>query len=233
MNMKCETMESINENAVSELNDNHWCVRRVVGAAMALWLGLVLFLGAEGAFTGSAGSPPLPIFLGFATPLAVFFAAYFGWSGFRAFVLGIDLRLAAVMQAWRFAGLGFLALYAHGILPGLFAFPAGLGDMAVAAAAPWMVLRLVRQPSFASSLRYVTWNILGIVDLVVAVSLGALCSGFFPGITGNVTTSAMSQLPLVIVPAYLVPFFIMLHFAALSQARRLARAGKSAPAQNI
>ena len=37
---------------------------------------------------------------------------------------------------------------------------------------------------------------------------------------------------LVLIPAYFVPFFIMLHFTALSQARRLARSGKSAATQN-
>jgi hypothetical protein len=129
--------------------------------------------------------------------------------------------------------LGFLSLYAHGVLPGLFAFPAGLGDMAIAVGAPWIVLGLIRDPSFATSRRHVIWNILGIIDLIVAVSMGTICSGFLRGLTGNVTTSPMSELPLVLIPAYLVPFFIMLHFTALSQARRLARSGKSAPTQNI
>jgi hypothetical protein len=168
----------------------------------------------------------LPIFFGFAVPLVAFFAAYFGWNAFREFILGADLRLAASMQAWRFAGFGFLSLYAHGVLPGLFAFPAGLGDMAVAVNAPWIVLGLIRRRSFATSRSYVMWNILGILDLVVAVSLGTICSGFLPGLTGNVTTSAMSQLPLVLIPAYFVPIFIMLHFTGLSQARQMARSGK-------
>ncbi|HEV7928406.1 MAG TPA: hypothetical protein VGR14_23840, partial [Verrucomicrobiae bacterium] len=191
-----------------------------------LWFGLVFLLGTRGAFFRSSNSPPLPIFFGFAVPLVAFFAAYFGWNAFREFILGADLRLAASMQAWRFAGFGFLSLYAHGVLPGLFAFPAGLGDMAVAVNAPWIVLGLIRRRSFATSRSYVMWNILGILDLVVAVSLGTICSGFLPGLTGNVTTSAMSQLPLVLIPAYFVPIFIMLHFTGLSQARQMARSGK-------
>jgi len=193
--------------------------------ALALWLGLVFLLGAQGAFVGSPGSPPLAIFFGFAIPLAVFFAAYFGWSGFRAFVLGADLRFVATIQAWRWAGLGFLSLYAYGVLPGLFAFPAGLGDMAIGVSAPWIVLGLIRRPSFATSQRFVIWNIMGIIDLVVAVSMGAICSGFLRGLTGNVTTGPMAQLPLVFIPAYLVPIFIMLHFTALFQARQPVRSG--------
>ncbi len=195
----------------------------VIALALALWLGLVFLLGAQGAFVGPPGSPPLAIFFGFAIPLAVFFAACFGWGGFRAFVLGADLRLVTAIQAWRWAGLGFLSLYAYGVLPGLFAFPAGLGDMAIGFSAPWIVLGLIRHPSFANSQRFVIWNIMGIIDLVVAVSLGALCSGFLRGLTGNVTTGPMAQLPLVFVPAYLVPLFIMLHFTALFQSRQSAR----------
>jgi hypothetical protein len=227
MNMKGAMMGSLNENAASELNNNHSIVRPAVSGALALWFGLVCFLGARGAFVVGAGLPPLPIFFGFAIPLALFFTAYFAWGGFRAFVLNADLRLVTAIQAWRWAGLGFLSLYAYGLLPALFTFPAGLGDMAIGVTAPWTVLRLIRHPSFAASRSYLIWNILGITDLVVAVTLGTLCSGFFfHGFTGPVTTAPMSQLPLVLIPAYFVPLFIMLHFTALLQARRLALAGK-------
>lgn len=219
MNM---TSEGISENLASELKENRWGMRSVVSVALAVWLAIVFALGSRGAFVGPEGSPPLAIFLGLTIPLAVFFATYFRWSAFRAFILGADLRLVAAIQGWRWAGLGFLSLYAHGILPGLFAFPAGLGDMAIGFTAPWMVLGLARQREFAASPRFVTWNILGILDLVVAVSMGTISSGFLPGLTGNVTSSAMAQLPLVLVPAYLVPFFIMLHFTALAQARSRA-----------
>src|SRR6185437_8157592 len=52
------------------------------------------------------------------------------------FVLALDLRFVAAVQAWRWAGLEFLTLYTYGILPGVFAWPAGLGDMIVGFSAP-------------------------------------------------------------------------------------------------
>lgn len=235
MNMRNETMGIGTETGAVELNRRHSSAGWTIFAALALWFGLVLYLGSRGAFAGKPGSPPLPIFLGLAIPLALFFAAYFGWGAFRSFILGADLRFVAAMQAWRWAGQRFLSLYALGVLPGLFAFPAGLGDMAIGITAPWIVLGLVRDPLFAASRRYAIWNILGIVDFVVAVSMGVLCSGLFPGITrltGNVTTGAMSQLPLVLVPAYIVPFFIMLHLTGLFQARQLVRSMKPASVSN-
>src|SRR3974390_1128079 len=120
MNMKNETMGVISENVAAELDQGPSSMRSVVFAALAWWLGLVIYLGSRGAFVGSADSPPLPIFFGVAIPLAVFFAAYFGWSAFRTFILSADLRLVAALHAWRWAGLGFLALHANGVLPGLF-----------------------------------------------------------------------------------------------------------------
>ena len=230
MNMKSETMGSITGNVASELNIGRSSVRSVVFVALALWFGIVFLLASQRAFVGSANSPPLPIFVGVAIPLALFLAAYFRWKSFRDFILGADLRFVAAIEGWRWGGLGFLSLYANGILPGLFALPAGLGDMAIGITAPWIVISLVRNPLFAGSRRFVIWNILGITDFVVAVSTATLSSGAFPGIIaliGNVTTSPMTRLPLVLIPTFMVPFFTMLHLTALFQARQLARSGKS------
>lgn len=227
MNTKTESIERLNVDLASEPRDNRSRLKPVIATVLTLWFGVVTLLGVAGVFTRAPGLPPLPIFFGFAIPLAAFFAAYFGISAFRDFVLRADLRFAAAIQAWRWAGLGFLSLFSYGILPGLFAFPAGLGDMAIGFTAPWILLGLIREPSFASSRRFVIWNIMGIADLVIAVTMGTLCSGFIPGLT-SVTTSPMSQFPLVLIPAYLVPIFIMLHFTALVQARQLAPAGSTA-----
>jgi len=235
MNMNNETSESISGGVASDFYPGNANMRSLVFAGLALWLGVIVFLGFQGAFVGGPGSPPLGIFLGLAIPLAVFFTAYYRWSAFRAFILGADLRLVTAMQAWRWGGLGFLSLYANRVLPALFALPAGLGDMAIGVTAPWMVLSLMRKPAFAASRRYRIWNALGILDFVVAVSMGTLSSGFLPAITSfnaNITTSPMAQLPLILIPAYMVPFFIMLHCTALFQGRELARSGKSTAVAN-
>jgi hypothetical protein len=208
-------------------------VARVAPVVLALWLASVFLLGAGGAFVRPPGAPPLPILLGATAPLLAFLAAFGTSPGFRAFVLALDLRLISAIQAWRFAGLGFLALAAQGLLPGLFAWPAGLGDIAIGVTAPWVVLTLVRRPGFAASSRFAVWNVLGIADLVVALSTGALGSGLAVGIAGEITTAPMAQLPLVLIPAYLVPLSVMLHLAALFQARRLAVSGTPAPGPTL
>ncbi|HET6515886.1 MAG TPA: hypothetical protein VFG09_12050 [Thermodesulfovibrionales bacterium] len=212
---------------VSENIKDYGKIRAAVWAILFLWLVAVLILGANGVFVREPGTPPLPIFAGVVIPLLVFLAAF--WSGglFRDFVMTLDLEVAAGIQAWRFGGLGFIALYAYGVLPGLFAWPAGLGDMAIGLTAPFIVLALRRRPDFIRSRIFVVWNLLGILDLINAVTLGALSAFLGIGITGEITTFPMAQLPLVLIPAFLVPLFVMLHLTSVFQARRLIAAGKN------
>jgi hypothetical protein len=195
-------------------------MKPIVLGVLAFWLVAVLLLGAAGAFVRPPGTPPLPILIGVTAPLAVFLVAYRGWAAFREYLLAIDLPLATAVQAWRAGGLGFLALYAHGVLPGVFAWPAGLGDIAIGVTAPWVALALIRRGGFLTSRVFAVWNLLGMLDLVVAVSVGALSSVLASGATGEVTTGPMAQLPLVLIPGYLVPLFLMLHLAALFQTRQ-------------
>ena len=209
----------------SPSTENRSTARLPVGGALAFWLGLIFVLAANEAFVRPPGVPPLPILLGVTVPLVVFVSAYLGSAVFRKFILAADAGLLTAIQAWRAGGLSFLALHAHGVLPGLFAWPAGLGDIAIGISAPWVMLALIRRPDFLASRFFVVWNLLGILDLVVAVSTGALSSGFISGLAGKVTTGPMAQLPLVLIPAYFVPLFIMLHLAALFQTRQM-RKGK-------
>jgi len=200
-------------------------IRRLVTVAIAAWLLLVTLLGTAGAFVGAPGKPPIAIALGVLAPLAAFLAALRLFQSFRDYILTLDLRLIAGMQAWRWAGMGFLDLYAHKVLPAMFALPAGLGDMAIGITAPWIMLALIREPAFAASATFVRWNILGILDLVLAVGIAGLSTLAVTGAPGEITVAPMASLPLLIVPAFFVPLFLMLHVSALMQSRRLARGG--------
>lgn len=204
-------------------DDSSWPVsssaKSVVAITLTAWFALVLWLGASRAFVTPPDTIPFPIAIGVTAPVLVFLIAYWTAHRFRELVLTADLRLVAGIHAWRAAGLGFIALYTYGVLPGAFAWPAGLGDIAIGVTAPWIVLALIRQPALATSRIFVAWNLLGLLDLVVAVGMGALGSGLATGLGGGITTRPMAELPLVLVPAYLVPIFMMLHLTALFQVR--------------
>jgi hypothetical protein len=100
------------------------------------WLALIFVLGARGVFAAPRGAPPLALLIGLLAPLSLFLVAYRTIPRLREFILSADLRLIVGMQAWRWAGFGFLTLDTYGVLPGIFAWPAGLGDMAIGVTAP-------------------------------------------------------------------------------------------------
>ena len=89
------------------------------------WLALIFVLGARGVFVAPEGAPPLALLIALLAPLILFLLGYRTIRPLREFVLSADLRLIVGMQAWRWAGFGFLTLYTYGVLPGIFAWPAG------------------------------------------------------------------------------------------------------------
>ncbi len=189
---------------------------RLIAGLLGAWFIVCLSASALHLLRTDAGRPPLPLLLAATGPIALFLLWFATSAEFRQFALSLDPHVLTMVQSWRMGGYAFLALYAHGILPGLFALPAGLGDMAIGATAPLVAIKLT-----ASRRRqgFILWQILGILDLVVAVSLGALA-----GVINlqPVGTSVMTVLPLSLIPGFAVPLFVILHIICIAQARRWA-----------
>ena len=198
--------------------------RRRITLLLVVWFGLAAIAGVTGVFAAGPDHLLRPVAFAVIGPVALFLALYAASPGFRGFVLSRDLRVVTMLQAWRVVGFGFLLLYAHGVLPGLFAWPAGLGDVAVGLGAPLVMLALTRDPGFAASRGFVVWNWLGLADFAVALGTAALASGAIPAlVAGGVTSAPMEVWPLYLFPGFFVPLFIFLHLTALFQARALRR----------
>jgi len=195
--------------------------RAVLWSVLAGWFALVLVLGSNNFFVARTGGPPLALLLAATAPIAVFLFSVSLSAGVREFALSADLRLPTAVQAWRFAGYSFLVLYSYGHLPGYFAWPAGVGDMLIGMTAP-LILARITNPGFIQSRTFVVWNVLGILDLIVAIGMGALGSVLMASSAGIPATTIMSQMPLVLIPTFFVPVFLVLHLIALLQARRSA-----------
>ena len=156
---------------------NTWPVWLVVIA----WAALVLVLSGFGVFALDPGKPPLPLLAAVLVPPVLFVAAYALSSKVRAAALSLDLRLLTAMQAWRVIGGMFLVLMWLRLLPGTFAWPAGVGDLIVGAYAPFVAVAISRQtPGWRKQV--VLLNVLGLLDFVGAVGggEGALDVGFLP-----------------------------------------------------
>jgi hypothetical protein len=133
---------------------------------------------------------------------------------------GTPARLA-LPHTLRVVGVTFLIVMAQGHLPAVFALPAGLGDIATGLAAPLVARRLARGTGHT---RAVWFNVLGILDLVVALSLGFL-AGLGPWRPLDVTpsTQPLALLPLALIPTVAVPLAITLHIVSLRRLRTAAR----------
>lgn len=197
---------------------------------VALWALLLLVLNARGAFVTPPSRPPLPLLLAVVLPPIAFSGAYLLSGRVRSVVRAIDLRVLTAMQAWRLVGAMFLVLFFFDMLPGTFAWPAGVGDAVVGAYAPFVLAAILRR-SPGWQRHVLALNVLGLIDFVGAIGGGVL-SGRSPIAifhTG-VSTDIMQSLPLSLIPTFGVPFWIVLHLIALIQLRRHA-AGSAADAQ--
>jgi len=125
------------------------------------------------------------------------------------------------VQFYRAIGLIFLILYATGRLSALFALPAGIGDVSVGLLAPFVTAAYLRS-STAAATRARLWNYFGIADLVIAVTLGFLTSPSPLQLAAFDRPSVLiGVFPLVLIPVYMVPLSILLHFASLHRLRRV------------
>jgi hypothetical protein len=112
-------------------------------------------------------------------------------------------------------GVVFLVLMASGQMPALWALPAGIGDVIVGAAAPW-IARHVETP--LGRRRAIIFNLCGMADLVVAVGLGIMTSpGPLQVFQTTPTSELATQFPLALVPTFLVPLAFALHVISLWQ----------------
>jgi hypothetical protein len=195
-----------------------------VCAALALWFCFSLWMGAEGRFRGRPQQPPIALGLTFLLPLLSFIFAYRRRGSVWAFCQTLDLRFVVLAHMWRIMAIDFLLCGAEGQLPLGFALPAGIGDIAAALAAVPLAFALNRGASSLGQ-RFVAWNIFGLFDLVLAVSLGILHSPSPIGILAGsgATTLLMSQLPRCMVPTFLVPVFMLLHLLALARRHELVK----------
>jgi hypothetical protein len=193
------------------------------------WGALALVLGMRGVFATQPDKPPLALLFSVILPPILFAVAYSSSAKVRAVSLGLDLRLLTAMQGWRVIGAMFLVLMSFGLLPGTFAWPAGIGDIIVGLYAPFVVVAVARRAP-AWRRHVVLLNVLGLLDFVGAIGGGVL-SGRSPiGILrGEVTADLMQQLPLSMIPTFAVPFWIVLHMISLMRVRNT----EAAPEESV
>lgn len=195
--------------------------RAVSGGALLLvaWFFAALLPSWFGLYGGKSSGLPT-IQYGILIPILVGVALFWRWGAFRRVVEAVPQKWLAGVQVYRVLGLIFLVLYAGGHLPGLFAWPAGVGDVLVGLLAPVVSIAYARRARYATGwLR--AWNLFGIADLVVAVTTGFLTSpSRFQMFAFNAPNQLVAAFPLAMIPLFAVPLSILLHLASLQKLRQ-------------
>jgi hypothetical protein len=120
--------------------------------------------------------------------------------------------LLIAVQTYRIGGIAFLWGMTQGILDPAFAVPAGVGDLLIGLTAIPFAILLWKGYSW-SKYALIVWSVLGIADLVNAITLGRITSPDF-------SNSTMATFPWILVPTVGVPLGLALHGVTLYRLRK-------------
>jgi hypothetical protein len=191
-----------------------------VALALAIWIGTVWTLAVNEVFRQSiVGNVP-------ALPFAIFLPMLIGipvLTRSRAVGSLLDATPASWLvgvQVYRILGGAFLVYCIRGKIPGAFALPAGIGDVATGLlalpAAAWVASGLPVGKKIG-----IRWNIFGLTDFVVAITMGNLTS---PGpahlLALDHPNTLIATFPTVMIPAFAVPLSTLLHMLSLRKLKR-------------
>lgn len=185
---------------------------------LTAWFGVVATLGATKAlyYKGGLGAPGLG--LAVMLPIVVVIARVLRSPSLRRGLDAIPLHVLIGVHAIRVLGVTFLILYGAGRLPAPFAPLAGWGDVLTGlAAAPiaWLAYR-----QLVSRRTVLLWNTFGLLDLIVAIGLGAISApGVLRLMIADPGSEIMTLLPWLLIPGFIVPLLATTHIAVFYRLR--------------
>ena len=188
-----------------------------------LWLAVIWSGAINGLFLPRVSPVPL-------LPLAIFLPVIIGTP-----ILLSSKRMGQVLDAmpvswlialqlYRVFGSLFLVGWARNVIPGVFALPAGIGDLITGLLAVPVAIALAADTP-AARRAAVGWNVFGLFDFTVAVSIGLMIApGPLQLIVPSIPNTTAGVYPNVLIPAFAVPSSILLHALSLRQLRRRSTA---------
>lgn len=183
---------------------------------VTLWAALAWTAAINGVFR--TGVSPLPLL-----PSAIFLPVIIGTP-----LLLLSKRVGQLLdvmpttwlvalQIYRAFGSQWLVYWMLGLLPGLWALPAGTGDVLTGLFAVPVAIALATGATEGRRAA-ILWNIFGIADLVVAIALGMIITpGPFQLIVSHGPSIGLDGYPNVLTPGFVVPGSILLHALSLRQ----------------
>jgi hypothetical protein len=191
--------------------------RLALAGIAGAWIALVAAIVAKGGLSVIAILVAL-----FVLPFLTVVVLSASLPAFRSAILRIPVPLIIGLNTPRVLGVMFLLLVVAGRLSGPFPFSAGIGDIITGLFA-LQVARLAASKS-ANHPRVLLWNAFGALDLIVAVALAVTSQPGSPLqlIHAGAGSAAITTAPWAMIPAFLVPFYLIGHGIVFVQARKQA-----------
>jgi hypothetical protein len=202
-----------------------WPRMRLFSIAVMAWCAAAWALSHSGFFHDARGwnAADIPGFLLFGTlmtlPLVAIALGWYRSPAFRGFVESIPLPTLIGSQAYRLAGIVFLSMYAEGLMPPEMGIVAGCADAFIGITAIPLAWAVAKNIGGVRKLA-VGWNLIGIADFLVSVSMVSLS---FVGVLALQPDPVRIGLhPLALISLFQLPLSIAIHLLAL---RRLMSPG--------
>jgi hypothetical protein len=178
--------------------------------ALPMWFCVAMIGGASGCFR-MAIAPVVAATVWTLTALVLL--ACWKIRPVRDWAMTVGLERLLLLHLTRFVGIYFLVLCRRHELPEAFAAPAGLGDIAVAT----MAALLLAVPKFRGwRTLLLFWNTIGLIDIVFVVFTALRI-----GSKDWQSMAPLRELPLSLLPTFLVPLIITSHVLIFMRAARL------------
>lgn len=127
------------------------------------------------------------------------------------------------LQTYRAFGSWAIAAALRGAIPAVFGLPAGIGDLLTGMLAVLAAIAVAGGTARGRKAA-IAWNVVGLVDFVIAIALGLITSpGRFQLIVPSVPSIGVGAYPDVLTPAFVVPSSILLHVLSLRQLVRQSK----------
>jgi hypothetical protein len=189
---------------------------------LTLWLALIWSAAINGFFKPGGRIPVIP--LAALGPVIIGAPILLRSKRIGQVLDAMPATWLVALQVYRVLGSTFLIGWVYGAVPGVFALPAGIGDVLTGLFAVPVAISLAsgsRQGRSAA----VAWNVFGLADFAIALSIGIaislhLIETGFPSATGG-------NYPTVLIPAFAVPSSILLHALSLRQLYRRSKAERA------
>jgi len=183
-----------------------------------LYLAYAAILSLKGVFYINSLPPKVMVFT--AIPLIIILFVIVGNTKlFRKLLQSITLESLIALHTFRFLGVFFLLLYFYHLLPGAFAFSAGIGDIITAILA-LPVAKMVAQGKPGSLKMAYAWNIFGALDIITLLVITVI-SAYNSIATGEQGSMEMTIFPFVWFPAFAPATILFLHTAIFRKLQQI------------